>query len=65
VGLLAVAGSFGPLLAWAGHAVREGFLPAEHRRALRVAAAPGALLAQLLAHRPGPAAPRWIDAADR
>ena len=65
VGLLNVAGYFDALLAWADHAVREGFLPEEHRRVLRVADEPEALLAQLAAHRPGPVAPKWIGSDDR
>jgi uncharacterized protein (TIGR00730 family) len=65
VGLLNVAGYFDALLAWADHAVREGFLPGEHRAVLRVAAEPEALLDLLRTPRPGPPAPKWIAAEDR
>ncbi len=43
-GLLDVDGYFGPLLAFADHAVIEGFLRPEHRAALSVATDPGELL---------------------
>lgn len=43
-GLLDVRGYFGPLLAFADHAVAEGFLRPEHRAAVSVATDPGELL---------------------
>ena len=43
-GLLDVDGYFGPLLAFADHAVAEGFLRPEHRAAISVATDPGELL---------------------
>ena len=65
VGLLNVAGFFGPLLEWVDVAVREGFLRAEHRDLLVVAEGPAALLELLRSRRPGPPAPKWLDAKDR
>lgn len=43
-GLLDVHGYFGPLLAFADHAVAEGFLRPEHRAAVSVTTDPGELL---------------------
>ena len=47
IGLLNVAGYFDSFLAFADHAVREGFLKLEHRQLLRVHDDPGALLTEL------------------
>ena len=47
IGLLNVAGYFDSFLAFADHAVREGFLKLEHRQLLRVNDDPGALLTEL------------------
>ena len=65
VGLLNVAGFFGPLLGWVDVAVREGFLRPEHRDLLTVADEPEALLDLLRRRRSGPVPPKWIDAEDR
>jgi uncharacterized protein (TIGR00730 family) len=65
VGLLNVAGFFGPLLGWVDLAVREGFLRPEHRDLLVVADEPEALLELLRRRPPGPLPPKWIDAKDR
>jgi uncharacterized protein (TIGR00730 family) len=65
VGLLNVAGFFGPLLGWVDAAVCEGFLRPEHRDLLAVAGEPEALLELLLSRRVGPLPPKWIDAKDR
>jgi uncharacterized protein (TIGR00730 family) len=65
IGLLNVGGFFDPLLAWLDHIAREGFLRPAHRRLLRDAGEPEALLDLLLGHRPPPAVPKWIDSGDR
>jgi hypothetical protein len=65
VGLLNVAGFFGPLLEWVALAVREGFLRREHRDLLAVADAPEALLELLRRPRRGALPPKWIDEKDR
>jgi uncharacterized protein (TIGR00730 family) len=65
VGLLNVNGFFDPLLAWLDHIVREGFLRPAHRRLLRDADEPEAVLTLLLEHRLVQAVPKWIDPGDR
>jgi uncharacterized protein (TIGR00730 family) len=65
VGLLNVAGFFGPLLGWVDAAVRDGFLRPEHRDLLAVADEPEALLGLLQRPRRGAPPPKWIDAKDR
>jgi uncharacterized protein (TIGR00730 family) len=65
VGLLNVAGFFGPLLGWVDLAVRDGFLRPEHRGLLAVADQPEALLELLRRRRTGPLPPKWIDEKDR
>jgi uncharacterized protein (TIGR00730 family) len=65
VGLLNVAGFFGPLLGWVDAAVRDGFLRPQHRELLAVAEGPEALLELLLRRRTGPLPPKWIDAKNR
>jgi uncharacterized protein (TIGR00730 family) len=47
-GLLNVAGFYDPLLAWLDRTVSDGFLPANHRGLLHVAADPEGLLDRLL-----------------
>jgi uncharacterized protein (TIGR00730 family) len=44
IGLLNAAGFFDPLLAWLDHTVAEGFIKIKHRRLLRTARDPDALL---------------------
>jgi uncharacterized protein (TIGR00730 family) len=65
IGLLNVAGFFDPLVAWADHCVREGFLRPQHRALLGVASEPDALLDLLAGHEPAPQLPKWIDDRDR
>jgi hypothetical protein len=60
VGLLDVAGYYGPLLAFADRAVEEGFLSAEHRGLLVARGSVEALFAALEAADPR-RGPRWID----
>lgn len=63
VGLLDVAGYYGPLTRFLDHAVAERFLKEEHRRALLVDDEPEALLDRLTAWRPV-TLPKWIDRED-
>jgi uncharacterized protein (TIGR00730 family) len=65
IGLLNVAGFFDALLAWVGEAAREGFLPREHQRLLRVAGDAEALLDLLSQEQPAPVAEKWIGPSDR
>jgi uncharacterized protein (TIGR00730 family) len=51
-GLLDVDGYWRPFVGFLDHAVREGFLRAEHRRKVRVADEPAALLDALLSEDP-------------
>jgi uncharacterized protein (TIGR00730 family) len=59
IGLLNVAGYFEPLLRFLDHATAEGFIAAEHRRMLVVAADTDRLLDELAARQP--AADRWTS----
>lgn len=61
VGLLDVAGYFGPLVAFLDHAVAEGFLRPEHRALCLVEREPAALLDRLAAWAPPPGE-RWLGA---
>jgi hypothetical protein len=61
VGVLDVAGYWGPLLAMADRMVEEGYLPAHLRAALLLAREPDALLDAVLAYRPS--ASRWATPA--
>jgi uncharacterized protein (TIGR00730 family) len=65
VGLLDTAGYFAPLLGWLDHAVREGFLRAEHRGLVLSAEEPERLLDLLARWRPPPALGKWLDEAGR
>jgi uncharacterized protein (TIGR00730 family) len=65
IGLLNVEGFFDPLLAWLDQTVREGFLRERHRELLMVGDGPEELLDRLLAARPGPVEPKWIEDKDR
>jgi uncharacterized protein (TIGR00730 family) len=65
VGLLNVAGFFDPLRRWLDHAVREGFVRAEHRRLLLEADSPEGLLDLLRRYRPPEPTAKWIEPADR
>ena len=65
IGLLNVASFFDPLRQWLDHAVREGFLRAEHRRLLLEADSPEELLELLRHYRPTEPVAKWIEPADR
>jgi uncharacterized protein (TIGR00730 family) len=65
VGLLNVSGFFDPLLAWADHCVREGFIRPEHRELLRISSNSEELLGLLDRAQPAPQVPKWIAASDR
>ena len=60
IGLLDVAGYYGPLIAFFDRAVAEGFVRPEHRRLMVVSEAPGALLDRFAAWQPSPVE-RWLD----
>jgi len=65
VGLLNVRGYFDPLLAAIDHAVKEGFIFEEHRRALYCESHPEKLLAAMANHRhPHQAVKRWMREAE-
>jgi uncharacterized protein (TIGR00730 family) len=51
-GILNIAGYFDALTTFLDHAVREGFLTAEHRETIMVESSPGALLERLRAYEP-------------
>src|SRR5262249_29665059 len=60
IGLLNVAGSFDPLLAWLDRAVAEGFIRSKHRQLLLTADSPEELLDLLMNYRHGDNPPKWI-----
>jgi uncharacterized protein (TIGR00730 family) len=60
IGLLDVAGYYGPIVSFLDRAVQEGFVKAEHRQLLTVAGDPGTLLDRFDAWQPV-AVERWID----
>lgn len=60
VGLLDVAGYYGPLIQFFDRAAAEGFIRPEHRRLLLVGPEPGVLLDRFAAWQPPPVE-RWID----
>jgi uncharacterized protein (TIGR00730 family) len=59
IGLLEVDGFFAPLVAYLDRAVTEGFIRAEHRAALTVAAEPEELLERFAAYQP-PSVGKWL-----
>jgi uncharacterized protein (TIGR00730 family) len=59
-GVLNVCGYYDPLAAFLDHAVGEGFLRAQHRAVLSVAADPGELLDRLAAFEP-PTVRKWLE----
>jgi hypothetical protein len=59
-GLLNIGGYYDPLLAFARHAVDEGFVKREHRSMILVADAPGKLLDDMAAYTPQ-AVEKWIE----
>jgi uncharacterized protein (TIGR00730 family) len=65
IGLLDVAGFFGPLLTWVDQCVREGFIRPEHRALLQVASEPEELLEMLSRYRAPAETPKWIGEGDR
>jgi uncharacterized protein (TIGR00730 family) len=65
IGLLNVEGFFNPLLAWLDQAVREGFLRESHRGMLMIGDDPEQMLDRLIAARPEPVEPKWIEDKDR
>jgi uncharacterized protein (TIGR00730 family) len=62
IGVLDVAGFYGPLVAFLDHAVDERFLRAEHRATLLVGADPAHLLDRMARHEPV-AVDKWLDRA--
>lgn len=65
VALLNVGGFFDPLVAWADHMVREGFLKANHRELLLVAATVPALLDVLATWTPPGPVEKWALPEER
>jgi len=65
VGLLDVRGYFQPLLAFADHAVAEGFIKPVHRQMMLVDGSPDPLLDALLAHAGTPVGSGPPDAPER
>ncbi len=61
--LLNVAGYFDPLLALFDRAVRESFLPKEHRAMLRVGDDPRALLEEISAYS-APVVEKWVSRSE-
>lgn len=61
IGLLDVAGYYGPLITFFDQAVSAGFLRAEHRRLLLVERGPEPLLGRFLDWRPAAAVEQVID----
>ncbi|HXR45088.1 MAG TPA: TIGR00730 family Rossman fold protein [Pseudolysinimonas sp.] len=61
-GLLNVGGYFDGLLAFAGHAVAEGFVRPDHRELIVVAGGAAEMLERLGQHRPPPVE-KWLDRA--
>jgi uncharacterized protein (TIGR00730 family) len=62
-GVLNVGGYFDGLLAFADHAVAEGFVHRQHREMMVVAADADLLLDGLATYRP-PAVEKWLDRAE-
>ena len=59
-GVLNVAGFFNSLLALVEDAVREGFIPPEHRRLILESTEPDVLLDLVLGYEPPPPVVKWI-----
>jgi hypothetical protein len=59
-GVLNVDGFYDALAAWLDHAVAQGFLRAEHRATLQVAATPAELLDRLSRWQPARVT-KWLD----
>jgi hypothetical protein len=60
VGLLNVAGYYGPLVQFVDHAIAEGFIKTKHRDLIVVADSPESLLDLILKHQP-PAEPKFMS----
>jgi uncharacterized protein (TIGR00730 family) len=61
LGLLNIDGYFDPLLALLDHGVTEGFIRPIHLGLLLVSSEPEAIVSDLLAHKPPPPGPLWIE----
>ncbi|MEX1019973.1 MAG: TIGR00730 family Rossman fold protein [Litorilinea sp.] len=61
IGLLNVEGYFDSLIRFIDHGVAEGFIRAEHRNLLCVAATADALLAAMADYTPPPGLVRWLQ----
>jgi uncharacterized protein (TIGR00730 family) len=61
IGLLDVAGYFGPVRQLVAHVIEEGFAPKEHQDLVLVKEEPAALLDALTAFTPPPLGPKWSD----
>lgn len=64
IGLLNVQGYFEPLLNMIDHALRQGFIYAEHRLLLVHSATPTALLDKLSSYTPPSGLERWVNRDD-
>jgi uncharacterized protein (TIGR00730 family) len=60
IGILDVAGYYGPLVALLDSAVREGFLQSEHLQGIVVATDAAELLTRMALSQP-PQVPKWLD----
>jgi uncharacterized protein (TIGR00730 family) len=65
VAVLNAGGFFDPLLAWADHLTREGFLRPKHRSLLLVADTVPGVLAALDAYRPSAEVEKWVESEER
>jgi uncharacterized protein (TIGR00730 family) len=64
IGLLNLAGYFGPLIRLVEHAVQEGFMYPEHLALFNVSPEPEELLDKLSAYRPPEGLDRWVKRED-
>ena len=62
-GLLNIDGFYDPLIELFEHAVREGFVPADHRRFVLDDSQPGRLIERLVRYEP-PATTKWLDRSE-
>lgn len=62
--LLNVAGYFDPLVHFVNHAVKEGFVSADHARLMLADTDPQRLIARLAAWRPPSDSPKWLHRSD-
>jgi uncharacterized protein (TIGR00730 family) len=61
IGLVDVAGYYGPLREFADHMVTEGFLRPQHRDLIMIDADPAALLDAFAIYQPPPDATKWVS----